>query len=58
VEVDKFPVNISRISQSAFMLEAHLLKATHGCDIIPLNDGIDSMQVIDSKCERGEMSDY
>jgi hypothetical protein len=57
MEVDKCPVNIPGISQSAFILEAHFLKAPLGCDIVPLNDGIDSMQVIPGKCQGGETFD-
>ena len=57
MEVNKFPVHIPCIPQSAFMVEAHFLKATPGCDIAPLNDGIHPMQVIPGKCQRGETCD-
>ena len=46
MEVDKSPVDIPGISQSALMLEAHFFKATPGCDIAPVNHGIHPMQVI------------
>src|SRR5438445_11888965 len=39
------------------MLEARFFKAPPGCDIAPLNDGIDSMQVIPGKCQGGETCD-
>jgi hypothetical protein len=58
MEVDQCPGAIQCLSPSAFMLEAHLLTATPGCDGAPVNDGIDSMQVILGPCERGETSDH
>jgi hypothetical protein len=57
MEVDKSPVDIPGISQSALMLEAHFFKATPGCDIAPVNHGIHPMQVIPSKCQGGETCD-
>src|SRR6266540_4394125 len=57
MEIDKCPVDIPCIPQSAFMLEAHFCKATPGRNIAPLNDGIDSMQVIPGQCHSGETGD-
>ena len=57
MEVDKFPVDIPCLPEVPFMAEAHLFKATPGCDIAPLNDGIHPMQVVPGKCQRGKMCD-
>jgi hypothetical protein len=57
MEVDEFPIDIPCLSQSAFMLEAHFLKAPPGGDIASLNHSIDLMQVIDSQCQSGKLFD-
>jgi hypothetical protein len=53
MEIDKCPIDIPGMPQSALMLEAHLFEATSGCDFAPLNHSIDSMQVIPGKCQGG-----
>ncbi len=58
MEVDKCPVDIPGIPQSAFMVEAHFFKATHGRDIPSLHHGIQPMQVIDGLCQGGKMCDH
>lgn len=57
MEIDKCPIDIPGIPQSAFMLEAYFFKATPGRHIAPLNDGIHPMQVIPGQCQRGETGD-
>src|SRR5262249_10517046 len=58
MHIDKPPVAIPCLPQSAFMLEAHFFKATPGRDIAPLNHCIHPMQVILGKGQRGELFDY
>ena len=53
MDIDERPVDIPRLPEVPFMVEPHFFKATSGRDIASLDDGIDSMQVIDGECQGG-----